>query len=330
MGKVRLVAGIIISLGLLYLTVRELDWREVLEASRMANYSLIVIAAAVLLGGFAIRALRWSYLLRPVRNLRAGSLFSVVLIGFFGNYVLPAKTGELVRAYVLSKREQLSKSTILGTIAVEKAMDTLILFAILLGTLWAVPLPGWISDFEQGAAVFLLGVIAVMLLLAARGRRAADLIVRALQFVFPWWKDRLARMTHSFVDGLGVLYHGPSIGWVVLLSALIWTITTAIFTIIGTSMGLELPIYAYVIIVAITNMASFVPSLPGRFGTLEFLSVTVLGLFGVSRNVAVLFPILLRLVQLTPILLGYLFLNREGVRILDVQKTAKETTPVTT
>jgi uncharacterized protein (TIRG00374 family) len=325
LGKVRLLVGIVISLGLLFLTFRDLKVQEVLAASRNTNYLFIVVAAVIMVGAFALRALRWSYLLRPVRRLSWNTLFPITLIGFFGNYILPAKTGELVRAYVLSKRESLSKSTILGSIAVEKTMDTMILFVILLGTLWAVPLPETISDFEQGAAVFLIAVVALMLVLAARGRWAASLIVRVLQFVFPWWKERVARMTHSFVDGLSVLYHGSSIGIVILLSALIWGLTTAIFTLIGTAMGLDLPLYVYVIIVAITNMASFVPSLPGRLGTLEALSTTVLALFGVDKNVAVLFPILLRVVQLAPILLGYLFLNREGVRILDATRSSKET-----
>ncbi|MBI4761762.1 MAG: flippase-like domain-containing protein, partial [Chloroflexi bacterium] len=254
------------------------------------------------------------------------SLFSVVLIGFFSNYVMPAKTGELVRAYVLGKREGMSKSALIGSIAVEKTMDTLILFVILLATLWAVPLPEDISNFERLAAVFLVVVLAGMLLLAARGRTLSKLIIRLLQFVFPWWKERVARMTNSFVDGLSVLYHRSSIGVVLALSLLIWLMTTLNFWLIGQALNLNIPLYAYVIIVAVTNMASFIPSAPGRFGTLEALSVFVLGLFSVDKNTAVLFPILLRVAQLVPILLGYVFLNREGVKILDVQKAAKETT----
>ena len=113
---------------------------------------------------------------------------------------------------------------------------------------------------------------------------------------------------------------------VLVLSLVIWTMTTLNFWLIGQALGLTVPLYGYVIIVAVTNMASFIPSLPGRFGTLELFSVAVLGLFGVDKNTAVLFPILLRVAQLVPILLGYLFLNREGVKILDVQKAAKETT----
>lgn len=329
LGKVRLTVGVVISLVLLYLTFRGLDWQEVFTALREANYAYIAIAVLVTLATFLLRAMRWSYLLRPVRVLRWQSLVSVVYIGFFGNYVLPAKTGELVRTYVLGKRETMSKSAVLGSIAVEKTMDTLILFVILLGTLWAVPLPGWISDFEQVAAVVLVAVLVIMFVLAARGRYAVNLIVRGLQFVFPWWKERVARVAHSFVDGLSVLYHGPSIGIVILLSIAIWAMTTATFFIIGSALSLDLPLYAYVIIVAITNMGSFVPSLPGRFGTLEFLSVAVLGLFGVDKNTAVLFPILLRLVQLLPILLGYFFLNREGVRILDVEQASNESVEVT-
>ncbi|MBI4761759.1 MAG: flippase-like domain-containing protein [Chloroflexi bacterium] len=293
---------------------------------RSANYVFIALAALVILATFGVRAMRWSWLLHPVRILPWRSLFSVVLIGFFGNYVLPAKTGELVRAYVLGRRESLSKSAILGTIAVEKTMDTLILFIIFLATLWAVPLPAEYTSIEPAIAVFLAVVIGAMLLLAARGRHASNLLVRVLQFVFPWWKERVARITHSFVDGLSVLYHGSSIGMVLALSLVIWLMTTLNFWLIGQALGLEVPLYGYVIIVAVTNMASFIPSLPGRFGTLELFSVAVLSLFSVGKNTAVLFPILLRVAQLAPILLGYIFLNREGVKILDVQKAAKETT----
>lgn len=327
MSRIRLLIGLAISLVLLFFTFRGLDFGEVGEALRGANYFFIGASALVILAAFGVRAMRWSWLLRPIRMLSWRSLFPVVLIGFFGNYVLPAKTGELVRAYVLGKRESLSKSAILGSIAVEKMMDTLILFAILLATLWAVPLPEDISNFEKFVAVFLVVVIGGMLLLAARGRHVSNLIVRGLQFVFPWWKERVARMTHSFVDGLSVLYHGSSIGVVLGLSLVIWLMTTLNFWLIGTALGLNLPLYAYVIIVAVTNMASFVPSAPGRFGTLEALSVFVLGLFGIERNTAVLFPILLRIAQLLPIFLGYLFLNREGVKILEVTRNSATRAP---
>src|SRR5438105_101591 len=117
MSRIRVLVGVVISLILLYVTFRGLDWAEVGAALRSANYVFIALAALVILGAFAMRAVRWSWLLRPVRVLPWKELFSAVLIGFFGNYVLPAKTGELVRAYVLGKRENLSKSAILGSIA---------------------------------------------------------------------------------------------------------------------------------------------------------------------------------------------------------------------
>ena len=158
LGKIRLLVSAFVSVGLLVLTIRNLEWPALVAASRTANYSFILLAAAVMIGAFGLRAWRWSYLLRPVRSLSAGTLFPVVLIGFLANYVLPARTGELVRAYVLGKREQLSKSTILGSIAVEKATDMLVLFVILFGTLEIVPLPGWISDFERGTAIVLIAI----------------------------------------------------------------------------------------------------------------------------------------------------------------------------
>lgn len=186
--------------------------------------------------------------------------------------------------------------------------------------------PEEVANIEPIAAIFLVVMLGGMLLLAARGRHASNLIVRVLQFVFPWWKERVARITNSFVDGLAVLYHGSSIVMVLALSLVIWLMTTLNFWLIGNALGLEIPLYGYVMIVAVTNMASFIPSLPGRFGTLELFSVFVLGLFGVDKNTAVLFPILLRVAQLGPILLGYVFLNREGVKILDVTRSSERQT----
>ncbi len=329
MSRIRLLIGLAVSLVLLFFTFRGLDWAEVGDALRGANYVFIAASALVIITAFGVRAMRWSALLRPVRELSWRSLFPIVLIGFFGNYVLPAKTGELVRAYVLGKRENLSKSAILGSIAVEKTMDTLILFFILLATVWAVPVPEEVARIEPIVAIFLIVVIGGMLLLAARGRHLSNWIVRALQFVFPWWKERVARITHSFIDGLSVLYHRSSIGIVLLLSLVIWVMTTINFWLIGQALNLPVPLYGYVILVAVTNMASFVPSLPGRFGTLEYASIFVLGLFKVDINTAVLFPILLRVAQLIPILLGYIFLNREGVKILDVTRSnAERATPL--
>jgi glycosyltransferase 2 family protein len=326
-NRIRWAVGLIISLSLLLLTLRGLQWRELLAASRSTDYTLILLAVGVIFVTFVGRAWRWSFLLRPIRRLRTEELLPIVLIGFFGNYVLPAKAGELVRAYVLSKRGPLSKSAILGSIAVEKTMDMLILFVILLGVLWAVPLPEWITQFEQGAAVVLLALLVLVFALAARGRRVADLIARGLQFVLPWGKARVARLTQSFTDGLGVLYQGSNLGAVILLSGTVWGLMTCMFAIIGSAIGLHVPLYVYLILAATTNMANLVPALPGRLGTLEFLSVTVLGLFGVTSSTALLFPLLLRLVQLTPVLLGYFFLNREGVRLLDAQNATAETVP---
>src|SRR5438093_3588092 len=110
MGRIRLLVGLIISLSLLFLTFRDLEAGKVVDALRDINAALLVVAMLIMLGAYGVRALRWSYLLRPVRQLPWLTLYPITLIGFFGNYVLPAKTGELVRAYVLGKREQLSKS----------------------------------------------------------------------------------------------------------------------------------------------------------------------------------------------------------------------------
>ncbi|MBI4670763.1 MAG: flippase-like domain-containing protein, partial [Chloroflexi bacterium] len=78
MSKIRLFIGLVISLVLLYFTFRGLDWAQVSQALRSANYVFIALAALVILATFGVRAMRWSWLLHPVRILPWRSLFSVV------------------------------------------------------------------------------------------------------------------------------------------------------------------------------------------------------------------------------------------------------------
>ena len=88
------------------------------------------------------RALRWKYLLIHLKHIRMKILYVVVVIGYMANSLLPMRIGELVRSYYLSKESNISKSSVLATILVERVLDavTLLLF-IGIGAIF-VPMAG--------------------------------------------------------------------------------------------------------------------------------------------------------------------------------------------
>ncbi len=115
--------GLIISLVLMALFLRAIHPSEIADAFGEANYWYLFPAICVLFVALSLRCLRWSILMRPLKEIPAYRLFSYAIIGYMTNNLLPARTGEIVRAYVLGEREKVSRLGTLGTIALERLFD---------------------------------------------------------------------------------------------------------------------------------------------------------------------------------------------------------------
>src|SRR3990172_5613676 len=107
------------------------DLGELGDALAQAIYWWVVPAVAIWFLSAAFRSLRWHYLLRRLASLSTRSLYPIVIIGCMANNLLPLRTGELVRAYVLGERHGVSKMSTLGTIAVERVFDGVVLVGFL-------------------------------------------------------------------------------------------------------------------------------------------------------------------------------------------------------
>jgi len=117
--------GVLVSLIFLYLAFRGQDLGRLGEELKGANYWWLIPAVAVYFVAVLVRSLRWRYLLQPVKIIPSSRLFPVVVIGYAGNNVLPLRAGEVIRAFVLRRKEGTSASAALATIAVERIFDGL-------------------------------------------------------------------------------------------------------------------------------------------------------------------------------------------------------------
>src|SRR5690348_8791657 len=116
--------GLVVSVFFLILVFRGQNLGDLWNALRQANYAALIPALVLYFAGVAVRTVRWQILLRPVlAKSNLIKLYEVVVIGYMANDVLPARLGEVVRAFVLNRRTGVTKSAILGTIVVERIFD---------------------------------------------------------------------------------------------------------------------------------------------------------------------------------------------------------------
>jgi len=322
--RYRLLIGAGVSLLLLFLVARNIEVGKLALALRGVDYSYLLLANLVRLGAFGLRAARWKYLLRPVKDLRTRILLPRILIGYFGNYFLPAQSGELLRAFALARGEHLQTSTVLATIIVERMLDTLILLFGLLVLLCLFPLLDWVM-YVGGLASFLFAIGLVFL--ASWHYREKDMIhllTTGLARISSSLASRVENLLASFSRGMAILKEGRGLMLPALLSFSAWALMVVNFVLTGASLGISLTGYGYILLLVIFNLASLVPALPGKVGTLEFVFAGILAAFSADRSDALAFALLFRATHILPLALGYFYLWREGFELIERTGASQE------
>ena len=306
--------GGLVSGAFLFLAFRRVDWGELGVVIQRANYVYLVPAVVLILLGMWMRAYRWRFLLEPVKRIRVSSLFSATMIGFMANNLLPARLGELARAYAIGRKEQISKSSSFATILVERVFDgiTLLLFIVVGLVFFAFPL--WMRRGGYVAAFLFVSALVVLVLLRIKTQSTLS-VVGALLRPFP---ERVSlgvkRVLSSFVDGLQVLGRKNLLLTVALLSVVLWLLMPVVIWLLLLSFDLSLPLYASLVLLVALSLAVMIPSSPGFIGTVQFFSVATLALFLVPKAQALGFSVVYHASQFIPItLLGLFFFWQENL-----------------
>ncbi len=315
----RLILGLAISaLFLVWLWRQVGDLSAIGSALREANYLYVLPALAVYFFGVWIRAVRWHYLLKPLKSVSPNRLFPVVVIGYMANDVLPARLGEFVRAYVLGDRERLPAAAILGTIVVERTLDGIaMLIFVIVATLF-IPLDPQLQRVFQIAAAVFVGAIAVFVVLAS-SRTLALSVIGALTRPLPERPRMLvASVADRFLAGFHALRSIRLTLAALSLSVAAWLAEAGMYLIVGTHVfGLTLPPSAYVLTTAFANLFAMVPSAPGYIGPFDAGALGSLALFGLTDSgVGAAYVFVLHIALLIPVsLLGFVYLWRYGLSI---------------
>jgi uncharacterized protein (TIRG00374 family) len=330
MSRRRVILGFIVSAVFLFIALRNQDFAAVRDAFRQVNLWYLIPAILLYFLGLFVRAFRWSILLRPIARLSARELLPINAVGLMANNVLPLRTGELVRAYALSQRSQVSKSASLATIAVERIFDGMTMLLFIAGSMAFVSLTSQLRHVAILAlALFTIALIVVVVL--AHGGATRD---RFLQIVFGYlpgtMNARVARMAGSFIDGLGVFKDGRSLAAVAATSVLAWTLEASVYwttaQAFGGSIAEAMGVAETFLTTGIANLATLVPSSPGYVGPFEAAVILVLaGALDLSRELALSYAILIHALLYFPVTIwGAIEWSRLHLSMRQMQAMAAE------
>lgn len=315
-----LFLGLLVSAGLLWFAFRDLELREILEALRRANYWWLIPAVGVYFISVWFRSWRWGFLLRGSKRISAARLFPVVAIGYMGNDVLPFRLGEILRAYVLWRRERINIGTSLTTAVLERLFDGLTMVLFVLSGLLFVQMSPFFSRLVTIASVAFVGALVAFLFLAAQPdllHRVAHSLIET--FVPHRFQEGLFGLVEGVIAGLESLRSGRNVLVVFGVTVWIWILETVIYRLVSFAFMLSLPYFGILLMAGTVNLLTALPSLPGYVGTFEAGGIEVLRIIGIPRGSAASYVLVLHVVLLVPIaLLGAVFMVRQGVRWAEV------------
>jgi uncharacterized protein (TIRG00374 family) len=290
------VLGYCLSVACLVWVLRGYKIREELIPSiRQLDYKWLVLAVASDLAVYVVHAWRWNTLLSPVIRLGLWRTAQAIYIGLFANEVLPLRTGEIIRVYLLCHWNNLRLSLGFASAAVERLIDGFWMVAAFLIT------ASFVKGIPKDLAILvqLLGVLlllgAVALLFIVRRKHEAHAVIG---------ESRWTATLRHVVEGLHLMGNPRTMGLTALISLLYLVLQMVTMYAVMKAYGLDLSIWAAGGVLTVVRFGTVIPNMPGNLGVFQLACVLALKLFEVNESDAKTFSFIMFFALTLPLLVG--------------------------
>ena len=321
--------GLLVSAAALWIALRGVNLGTAAEQIRQASPGPLVAILGVIAVQVTLRTVRWRALLAiadPPVPIRLASLLPILLIGYLGNAILPARLGEPIRAFLAARSERVDPGVALGTVVLERVLDTASLAALAFAAAFALGAPDWLTQGTGLAAAASVVVVAALLI---GGLGLAGRLLEGVERRFPAHAIAAGLRFIRFVAaGADAAQERPAAGLALLVSSICWVLDAVTFWLVGQSLGLALSPAVTLLIAAMTVLGTALPSAPGYVGTFELAAVGTATALGVPASQAFSLAVLAHLMAVAPSALGgAVSLGASGVGLRSVASGARSVRP---
>ena len=296
------LVGLLVSVAAVWLLVHSEDLGACATVVSHANPLPLIGCLAVIAVQVTLRSLRWRILLPPPASgghVEVRRIIPVLLVGYLGNAVLPARLGEPVRAYLIARREKLDAVESFASVVLERVVDTATLAVMACAAAVAVNAPGWIVQATAVAA--LIGVAATAALVVVGPGRLVILARRVISHLpIAVWAEPVLGRLDDFARGIDRPSRSGAVLVAAVVSALCWMLDATIFWLVAQSVGSPVSPAAALLIAAVTVLGTALPSAPGYVGTFDLAAATTAQALGVVAAPALALAVLAHAITVLP------------------------------
>ncbi len=314
-----------IGVSLLYFTVRYFDTEKTLMMIQTANSGGLFIAFLLILTAYLIRGYRW-IVWEKALNYRDS--FKLILVGFMGNNIFPARLGEILRAHCAADKtgEEYGRTAALASITIERIIDGLVLAVIGILGLVFVSVSRTLFHALMTVSV-LFFILTAGLIIGTRIHSRIRAFLEWLNSIFPGHLTSFGKeKANFFLDGLMQIGSFYNIVFITFITCMIWGIELIAYYMIANSVFHGISLKICMLFLSVTNFASLFPFTVGGIGAIEGATTVFLVGAGIPANPALAMVIIQHLLQfgLTTILGGIYYFTEGYYKIPIFQPSDKK------
>jgi glycosyltransferase 2 family protein len=322
--KLRTVIIALLAIALLAWFLHDISFREVWTLVRGARKDYIALSFVFLALTYLTRTIRWQHLLQPLGHASFRNTLNATLIGFAALSVLPARAGDLVRPYILAKREGLDPSATFATVIMERVLDGIAVLVLLAIFVWGIAdssaLPGqWRGVMETTAAiggVVAAGLLVLMWILASHPERIGKIVFTMSRFLPHGVATRLSELATAFSGGFAAATQPRPLAMGIAWSFPLWLAISAETWAVTRAFGIEMPFTGGFLLMAwlVLGVAVPTPGFVGGYHAAYRFAVTTFFMAPEERAVAA--ALVVHAVTFIPVvLLGVLVMIHDGLSV---------------
>jgi uncharacterized protein (TIRG00374 family) len=319
----KILAGICISIILILLTLHQIDIKNSLELISSVNYLILIPAILVYCFTYVLRSIRYYYILLPIKKTKVFDNFPYTILGFFVNNIIPLRLGELIRAKVTGERLEVSRSSILATIIIERLFDVIMFISFFFLIVMVMHFPEYIKrSFYILTVIFFICLLALYIILIHKDNafKVLSKVPVALSL-----KSLITKFLDRFTSGLIVLKTPSILIKTFILSGILWVTESLFIVIVAYACGIHISILGGIFTVIVIGMGSIIPTAPGYFGVFELMGILALSILSVDKDSAFICTAICHFSQLVIIFsLGIICIIKTKFSFSDLFKFAKD------
>lgn len=321
----------VLAIALFAWFLRGVGFFAVVDEIRRARADLLVLSLVPLALTYLARTLRWQYLLEPIGPTPFITAFRATVIGFAAIALLPARLGDVLRPYLLARRQGFSATSTFATVVMERVLDLVTVLALLatyvllLGGRETLP-PRLLGPVEASATIAAAGAVVLMAMawtLATHPERIARLVLRSERVLPTRVAHALSRLAGTFSEGFAVAREARALTFAMLWSFPVWLGIAAHAWLVTRAFGIQMPFPGAFLLQSLLVIGVAMPTPGGVGGYHAMYRLGVTAFFGAPDDAAVGAAIVAHAVSLGPVIvLGLVFMLQEGLSLAGLQQMA--------